>query len=125
MSVLKDIRRIYAGLNADEIRGAAYRDLNVGLMASGEECYSEMEQFFAPAWIGGSAQLEALKAIHRVDGSPRSRFDFVLCESGIPLPSNGYTFYPADKEYLARAIVADHQELELAIGRRFPQCNRQ
>jgi hypothetical protein len=124
VNVLKDIRRIYTGLNADEIRGAAYRDLNVGLMAGGEERYREMEQFLAPAWIGGSAQVEALKAIHRVDGSPRSRFDFVLCESGIPLPSNGYTFNPADKKNLARAIVADHQELELAIARTFPLFRR-
>src|SRR5208337_4297100 len=46
LSVLKDIRRIYAGLNADEIRGAAYRDLNIGLMAAGEPAYREMEEFF-------------------------------------------------------------------------------
>ena len=119
MTVIKDIRRIYAGLNADEIRGAAYRDVNIGLMAAGEEGYREMEQFFAPPWLGGAAQAEALKAIHRVDGAP-SRFDFVLCEPGIPLPSNGYTFHSADKEYMARAIVADHHDLELAVARRFP-----
>ena len=37
VSVLKDIRKIYAGLNADEIRGSAHQDLNVGLVASNEE----------------------------------------------------------------------------------------
>ena len=30
LSVLRDIRKIYAGLNADEIRAAAWRQLNVG-----------------------------------------------------------------------------------------------
>jgi len=120
LSVWKDIRKIYARLNADEIRGSAYRDLNIGLMAASEEGYREMEQFLAPAWLDASACAEALKSIQRVDGSPPDRFDFVLCEAGIPRPSNGWTFNPVDTGYMARSIVADHRDLELAIARRFP-----
>jgi hypothetical protein len=124
LSVLKDIRKIYAGLNADEIRGSAYRDVNIGLMAASEEGHQEMERFLVPEWIEGSAREEALKTIHRVDGTPQNRFDFVLCEAGIPVPSNGYAFNPADTEHTAREIVADHQNLELAIARRFPLFRR-
>ncbi len=124
LSVLKDIRRIYAGLNADEIRGSAYRDLNVGLMAASEEGYREMERFFAPPWLDPSSRIEALKSVHRVDGAPRNRFDFLLCEAGIPLPSNAYHFNPIDMESTARAIVADHYSLELAMARRFPFFRR-
>ena len=47
LSVLKDIRKVYAGLNADEIRGAAAQDLNIGLMASNPESYRRMEEFLA------------------------------------------------------------------------------
>jgi hypothetical protein len=120
LGVLKDIRRIYAGLNADEIRGAAYRDLNVGLMAASDDGHREMEFFLAPAWLDEAARLEALKSIHPVDGSPRNRFDFVLCEAGIPVPFEGYAFDPREPQLTARAIIADHQDLELAIARRFP-----
>lgn len=124
LSVLKDIRKIYAGLNADEIRGSAYRDLNVGLMAAGEEGLREMESFLAPAWLDAAARVEVLKSVHPVDGSPRNRFDFVLCEPGIPVPPNGYTLNPSDTESTARAIAADHYNLELAVARRFPLLRR-
>ena len=120
ISVIKDIRKIYSSLNADEIRGSAYRDLNVGLMASSEEIYREMEEYLAPAFMDEGARTEALKSIHRVDGSPTSRFDFVLCEAGIPVPSNGHTFHPDDTASVAHAIVSGHHDLEIAVARRFP-----
>jgi hypothetical protein len=125
LSVLKDIRKIYAGLNADEIRGSAYRDLNVGLIAASEEGFLEMERFLAPLWIAPSMRVEALKSVHRVvDGPARNRFDFLICEPGIPLTSNAYIFNPLDTESTARAIVADHHDLELAIARRFALFRR-
>src|SRR3984885_14998971 len=124
LTVLKDIRKIYSGLNADEIRGAAYRDLNIGLEAATQEGYEEMEQFFVPYWLDDGARAEALKSIHRVDGSPQNRFDFVICETGIPLPPNGYRFNPVDTATMTRAIVADNYDLELAMARRFPLLRR-
>ncbi len=124
LNVVKDIRRIYAGLNADEIRGSAYRDLNIGLMAAGEEGYREMENFLAPAWLDAMTRAEALKSVHRLDGTPGNRFDFVVCQAGIPAPPNGYLFNPADPLFTARAIVADHHTLELAMARRFPLFRR-
>lgn len=120
LGVLKDIRRIYAGLNADEIRGSAHRDLDIGLMAATREGQQEMEQFLAPLQLDPSARADALKSIHPVDGSPRNRFDFVLCEAGIPVPPNGYAFHPADTRELTRAVISDHSDLELALARKFP-----
>jgi hypothetical protein len=123
-SVLKDIRKIYAGLNADEIRGAAYRDLNIGIMAATEEGRQQMERFLAPGWLDPSARDEALRSVHPVDGTPRNRFDFVLCEEGIPAPPNGYVFNPADTGSLLKKIAADQEDLELPIARRFPNFRK-
>jgi hypothetical protein len=120
LAVLKDIRRIFAGLNADEIRGAAWRDLNVGLMAASEESYEEMERFLVPRWLEARARDEGLRSIHRLDGTPGNGFDFVLCADGVPVPANGYRFHPMDTPSTVRAIIADHHALELAIGRNFP-----
>src|SRR5437762_769645 len=108
LRILRDIRKIYAGLNADEIRGTATRDLNVGLMAASEEAYRTMERFLAPAWLDAYARERGLRAIHRVDSSPTQRFDFVLCERGLPVPSNGYEFHPADGASSVAAILKDH-----------------
>lgn len=124
LSVLKDIRKIYAGLNADEIRGAAFQDLKVGLMAATEEDYQEMERFLAPHGMEPNARAQALRAILRVDGTPRNRFDFILCAGDTPLPANGYRFHPEDTAAMARAIVAAGHDVELAIGRNFPLFRR-
>jgi hypothetical protein len=124
LSVLKDIRKIYAGLNADEIRGAAAQDLNVGLMASSGESLRAMENFLAPLTDSPAARELALRSVHPADGSPR-RFDFVLCEPGVPVPANGYLFEPdslntGDSASLLHLIAADHQKLETALAKAFP-----
>jgi hypothetical protein len=120
LSVLKDIRKIYSGLNAEEIRAAASRDLNIGLMASSAESLREMERFFAPAWLPEADRIAALRAVHPVDGLPHDRFDLVLAEPGIPTPSNGYVFDASGKDALAKAIAGDNHEIELALARHFP-----
>ena len=124
LSVLKDIRKIYSGLNADEIRGSAYRGLNIGLIAASEEGYREMELFLAPPWLDDFSRMEVLKSVHRAEGDPRNHFDFLICEPGIPLTYNAYVFDPGDPESTARAIVADNYSLELALARRFPLFRR-
>jgi hypothetical protein len=124
LSVLKDIRKIYAGMNADEIRGAAHRELNVGLLASSDEGYLEMERFLAPWWLDDVSRAEAVRSIRQVDGTPTRHFDFVLCEPGIPIPPNGYLFDESDTISMAQTIVKDHHEIELAIARRFPLFRR-
>lgn len=124
LNVLKDIRKIYAGLNADEIRGAAFHDLKVGLMALSEADYLDMERFLAPPGLDMRTRTEALRVVHHVDGTPRNRFDFVLCGPGVPLPANGYRFEAAATDSMAKTIVTDHDHLDLAIARNFPLFRR-
>ena len=119
LSVLKDIRKIYSSLNADEIRGAAHRDVNVGLMALDPAGLQDMEQI-APPWLPDEERADALRAVHPVDGVPAERFDFVLCQPGVPLPANGYVYNVSDKHGLADSIVSRHNNLDLAIARTFP-----
>jgi hypothetical protein len=119
LSVLKDIRKIYSSLNADEIRGAAHRDLNVGLMALDPAGLQDMEHFFAPPWLPDEDRADALRAVHPVVGVPAERFDFVLCQPGVPLPANGFVYNVNDKHGLAASIVSSHNDLDLAIARRF------
>jgi hypothetical protein len=121
LSVLKDIRRIYAGLNAEKIRRAAHRDMHIGLMAASEEGYNSMEQFLVPEWLPERRRQELMQTIHRVEGAPGNHFDFILCEPGIPVPANGYPFDAGSPDSTALAIAADQDDLELAIARRYPR----
>ncbi|HXJ44841.1 MAG TPA: hypothetical protein VNH18_36475 [Bryobacteraceae bacterium] len=119
LNVLKDIRKIYAGLNPDEIRGAAWQDVKVGLVASTDEMYDRMEAFLAPAAAEPHIQAQALRAVHQAGDDPK-RYDFVLCEPGVPVPRNGYLFESDDSNSLARLILEENPKLELALARTFP-----
>jgi hypothetical protein len=119
LSFLQDIRKVFANLNADEIRGAAWQDLNIGLMASSDEAYSRMENFLAPPLMDDFGRRQALRAVHRANGSP-SPFDFVLYEPGIPAPQNGYPFESDESGSLVESILGEHRPLELALARTFP-----
>jgi hypothetical protein len=119
LSVLKDIQKIYAGLNAERIRTEAGQNINVGLMASDPATYRRMEQFLAPPAADSTEQGRALRAIRPVHGDP-SRFDFILCEPGVAVPRNGYTFESDDTGSLVRLIVGENQTSEMALARTFP-----
>ena len=119
LNVLKDIRKVYASLDGDSIRGEAWQDLNVGLLAAGDEGYRRMEAFLAPPAMESFARTQALRSIH-AGASAASRYDFVLCEPGIPVPRNGYLFEPEGADSLADLIVGENPRLELALARTFP-----
>lgn len=120
LNVLKDIRKIYAGLNPDEIRGTAWRDINVGLVASSDEMYRRMEAFLAPAGSDSQALRAVSAAGSLAPGEATSRYDFVLCEPGVPVPRNGYLFESDDAGSLARLILDENPKLDLALARTFP-----
>jgi hypothetical protein len=119
LSVLKDIRRIYAGLNADEIRGAAAQEITVGLMASNPDTIRRMERFLAPPAASQRDQARALHAVRTVTGS-RGRYNIVLCEPGIAVPRNGYPFESDESGSLVKLILAENPKLEMTLGRTFP-----
>jgi hypothetical protein len=119
LNVLRDIRKIYTGLNADSIRDDAWQDLNVGLLAADESGHNRMEAFLAPSFMERDARNQALRFLHPADGQT-SRFDFVLCEPGIPVPGNGYLFESDQSDSLVNLIVAENPRLELALARVFP-----
>lgn len=120
LEILRDIRKVYSALNAGEITGAAHQDVNAGLMASSEGGYRTLERSLAG--VGGDefARLQALRSAHRVEGEPFSRFDFILCEPGIPLPPNGYEFDAANPRVAIAAVLRDHKHIDLALARTFP-----
>ena len=128
-NVLKEVRKIAAGLNTEEIRTSAARSLRVGLAAGSEEGYRAMELFLCGGPGESDRQERAAQMLHRVDltaegADGADSCDFVLCEARNslgPLPLNGFRFVSHDPLKTAEAVLADHPELELALGRNFPE----
>jgi hypothetical protein len=119
LSVLKDIRKIYANLNAEAIRAAAGQNPSVGLMATNPATRESMEKFLAPPSLPDDARQQALRAVRTVNSSSNP-CDFVLCEPGTPVPANGFRFELLDPTSVITPILAEHQPLELALARTFP-----
>jgi len=120
LGVLKDIRKIYAGLNAGGIREAADQGISIGLVATSEDVYRDMEEFLLPPHPSEYTRGQAMRAIQRLD-QPQKGFDILLCEAGVGIPRNGYLFDPGGSDgALIDAIVAENQPIELALARSFP-----
>ena len=124
LTVLKDIRRIYAGLNADEIRGSAYHDLNVGLMAASEEGYQEMEQFLAPLWLDATARAEALRPFIGWTARRATVSILYFAGEGVPVPPTAIGSIRRTPDPSRRRSSPIITTLELAIGPQFPVFRR-
>ena len=120
LEILRDVRKVYSALNAEEIRATAHQDVKVGLMATSEAGYRTLERSLAPEGKDEYSRMQALRAARRIDGASTGRFDFVLCEPGVPLPANGYELNAVDPRATVSAVLADHKDLDLSIGRLFP-----
>lgn len=120
LGVLKDIRKIYSGLNAGGIREAADQSFSIGLVATSETVFRDMEDFLLPPHTTEYARVQAMRIIQRLD-QPQPGFDILLCEAGVGIPRNGYLFDPGGSDgALIDAIVAENQPIELALARSFP-----
>ena len=119
LNILKDLKKIYSGLNADEIRGTAHQDVKVGLMATSEAGYQALEDMLAPPGIESHLRLQALRATARVAGIDHKRYDLILCEPGMPLPPNGFTANFAQPNRTFQEIARSHRDIETALSRVF------
>jgi len=120
LGVVKDVRRIAAGLKTKEIRGLAAQEINVGLLAASDSVFGRMVDFLAPPMLGKEARSRILQNVRSVDGNTQS-YDFILCELGQRVPYNGYIFKAGTEESMISRIASDHQDQELALARRFPR----
>jgi len=119
LRVLKEIRAAVANLNPEEVRAAAERPLTLGLVASSEAAFQSMEEFLLPSEkVSYRKRVETSALLHR-NGDTQERFDLVLCEDGIPCPQDAFTFYPEDAMLTVHEILAERDELSLALARNF------
>jgi len=111
MRFVKQARTAISMLKPDEVRKRADRPLNIGLIASTESGYSEMERV-----------LGSREGVHRAsDPNPPNEVDLVFYEPGIsPDDQNACTLDPRDPEALVDTFMNRHEELALPLARQFP-----
>lgn len=124
MNVVKDIRRIYAGLNTEQIRDDAHRPVNAGLIAGSEPAFLALEEFLAPSWLGDAARQDILRTIRRVNGEPHSQLDFLLAAPGMSAPRGAHIFDPSDPNLTLKEMAEEHGDIELAMARLYPRLRQ-
>jgi hypothetical protein len=114
--MVKSVKQVQAALSMlkpSEVRRAAVRRVNIGLVSSTEAGYVAMEGFLL-------ANLGPRLQVHRADARHvPENVDLVLYEQGMAAPEGGYTFHPRDTGWID-AILSDHKDLGLALANQFP-----
>ncbi len=120
LNLIKDVKSAIAHLNPNDVRRLTERPLSVGLVASGEAGYQEMESFLAPVPENRTLTFGGFAALNRINSSyAPGTYDLVLCEQGMVCPNDAYTFRPSDPDGTICAVLDGLQDLEIPLARHF------
>src|ERR1700746_1781084 len=104
--MIKSVNQVRAAislLNPALVRERAQRRVDIGLVASTNHGYAEMEDFLVPPSLPREMQLQLMQTLHRA-GEPGAggHVDLVLYEQSLPTPHGAFNFYRGDPH---RAVV--------------------
>ncbi len=117
-NILQQVRQAVRNLNPQDVRNAAERRLAIRLVASSEDGYAAMEEFFVPAGCSPARRTEARGMLFRAgDAGAPERFDLEIWEAGLAAPREAFLFYPGQPDRTVAEILARKEELGLALAR--------
>jgi hypothetical protein len=120
MSMLRGIRDAIRNLNPDEVRQAAGKRLEIGLVATSAAGYTAIEKFLAPLAISRERRAEVLSMLHRAgDPGIPERFDLTLYEHQLAPAENAFSFYSYDTERTVKEVLAERNDIGLTLARHF------
>jgi len=126
IQLIKQARAAFGLLNPEEVRRRAARPVHVGLVASTEQGYSEMEEFLVPSAMPREQRIELMGYVHRAgDANVPAKVDIVLYEENVQPAKGAYTFHRSHPETTVDRIVDEKDELSLALSRQFPPFRKQ
>lgn len=108
-------------LDPSPIRRAAGRPLRIRLHATTSASYAQMEDFFAPRGLSRDKRLELMAALERADEPhPPAPAGLEIFEEGMPLPPQGFYFYPRSPGQTVAQILERQEMFGLPLARLFP-----
>lgn len=121
LKTLKQARAAVSLLNPEEIVHRARKPLHIGLVASSQAVYAEMEEYLLPDSLPLEDRTYLLDQLHRVTdpGTPES-VDLILFEEGLEVPNGTYVFRRDRPGDTVHEILRGNPDIELALARQFP-----
>ena len=121
VNTFKQIRAAFSLLRPEQVRRLADRDLTIGLVASSDRGYAELQRFLMPE--GYSRLEEGEQGVHLYRAGDREvppKVDIVLYEPGLPCPDGSIRHNWNNPESTIHDILHAHDDLSLALARHLP-----
>jgi hypothetical protein len=119
--VLREIGTALRNLNPNHVRDLADRDFTLGVLTADEAIWSSLVYCLIPEGTSAAKAREAGRHILRLAAeSDFSRCTVGLAEPGLPHPSHFYSFDSHRPAASFGPLFDDHEDLWIAMGRRFP-----
>lgn len=126
LPILREIGVALRNLNPADVRRSADRDFTLGVLAIDEAIWARIISYLIPQETSPAKTREAGRHILRMAAEADfERCDAGLSESGLPHPSYFYPFDYYNPSASLNALLEDHEDLWLPMGRRFPGARDQ
>jgi hypothetical protein len=121
LPILREIGVALRNLNPADVRRSADRDFTLGVLAVDEAVWAGIVSFLIPQDTSQAKAREAGRHILRMAAeSDFDRCEAGLSEPGLPHPSHFYSFDYYNPPVSVDALLEDHEDMWLPMGRRFP-----
>jgi hypothetical protein len=121
LPILREIGVAFRNLNPTDVRRLSDHDFTLGVLALDEAVWANIVSYLIPPDTSPSKTQEAGRHILRMAAeSDFGRCEAGLSEPGLPHPSHFYLFDGYNPAASLDALLEDHEDLWLPMGRRFP-----
>src|SRR5207237_634498 len=121
LKAVKQVRAALSLLNPEEVRKVAERRVTIGLVASGDRGYRELEHFLAPEAMPREIRAAVLENVYRA-GQPGvpAQVDLVLYEHSLVCPRGAFRYRRGEEAAIIEEILKAQDDLALPMARHFP-----
>lgn len=126
ISTFRYLKNYLSHLNPDEVRGMSNQAIKIGLVASNNDAYLDMEEWLLPQDAPAGKRERAAAIISRAgDPGAPAEFDIVLYEQGLPCPVGAFTFYRNSPETTAHEIIQERTDITVPLAANFAPFREQ
>ncbi|MBV6429931.1 MAG: hypothetical protein IANPNBLG_00034 [Bryobacteraceae bacterium] len=116
--IFRQVWSAISHLNPKDVRTMSERNVSVGLYASNDQTFSQMETFLCPEAMSRERRLQGFQHIYRACDSDRpARFDIEIYEEGVRRPRGTFVYHSAAPDVTVGEILSARDDLALPLAR--------
>ena len=121
MKSIRQIRAAVSLLDPHKVRESAGTPPKIGILASGDDGYGEIEDFLLPPEMPHADRMRLIACIHPAAEETNGTYDLAICYGDVPCASGAFVFDPANPDGMISEILRARDDLSLSLARHFPR----